>query len=131
MKKIHAGIVLSAAVLIAACASSRAPQSQTRAGAADLSGSWVLITESRMGAQEAQMTMRQTGSALAGTITGEAGSVDYTGSVNGAAVAFDFTINVQGADLKLDYSGTVDGDTIKGKAVFGEFGEGSFTAKRR
>ncbi|HWK52640.1 MAG TPA: hypothetical protein VNR40_22260, partial [Steroidobacter sp.] len=60
-----------------------------------------------------------------------AGSVDYTGTVKGAAVAFDFIINVQGTDLKLDYSGTVDGDTMKGKAVFGQFGEGTFTARRQ
>jgi len=46
-------------------------------------------------------------------------------------VAFDFTINVQGTDLKLDYIGTVEGDTMKGKAVFGQFGEGTFTAKRQ
>ncbi len=57
--------------------------------------------------------------------------VDYTGALNGAAVAFDFTINVQGTDLKLDYTGTVEGDTMKGKAVFGQFGEGTFIAKRK
>jgi hypothetical protein len=84
-----------------------------------------------MGAQDAQMIVRQSGSALAGTITGQNGSVDYTGKVNGEAVAFDFTITVQGTDLKLDYTGLVEGDTIKGKAVFGQFGEGTFTAKRQ
>ena len=131
MKKIHAWILVSIALLIGACASTPPPRSTQPAGGPDLSGSWVLTTESRMGAQDAQMTVRQTGSALAGTITGEAGSVDYTGSVSGAAVMFDFTINVQGNDLKLDYSGTVEGDTMKGKAVFGQFGEGTFTAKRK
>lgn len=131
MKKIHAGIVVFVAVLIGACASTPPPPSGSQAAAADLSGSWVLTTESRMGTQDAQMTVRQTGSALAGTIIGQAGSVDYTGSLNGGAVAFDFTINVQGTDLKLDYIGTVEGDTMKGKAVFGQFGEGTFTAKRK
>ena len=52
-------------------------------------------------------------------------------ALNGSAVAFDFTINVQGTDLKLDYAGTVEGDTMKGKAVFGQFGEGTFIAKRK
>jgi hypothetical protein len=131
MKKIHAWIVVFVAVLLGACASTPPTPSGSQAAAADLSGSWVLTTESRMGTQDAQMTVRQTGSALAGTITGQAGSVDYTGSHNGGAVAFDFTINVQGTDLKLDYIGTVEGDTMKGKAVFGQFGEGTFTAKRK
>ena len=122
-------MLASVALLVAACATPSSKSSQSKGP--NLSGHWVLTTESQMGAQDAQMTVRQTGNALAGTITGQAGSVDYTGSLSGAAVAFDFTINVQGTDLKLDYSGVVEGDTMKGKAVFGSFGEGTFTAKRK
>lgn len=118
------------ATLTAACASTTPAQPKPPKGQ-DLSGEWVLTTESQMGAQDAIMTVRQTGNALAGTIDGKLGSVDYTGSVNGPAVAFDFTINVHGRDLKLDYDGSVEGDTMKGRTVFGEFGEGTFTAKRK
>lgn len=133
MKKIRACSLIAVALSIGACVSTppSRPSSQPADSTPDLSGSWLLTTESRMGAQDAEMTVRQTGSALAGTITGEAGSVDYTGSVHGAAVAFDFTLVVQGNDLKLDYTGTVVGDTMQGKAVFGQFGEGTFTAKRK
>ena len=129
MNKIRAWIIAAAAIVLGAC--STAPSQPPASTGADLTGNWVLTTESQMGAQDAQMTVRQTGSALAGTITGQAGSVDYQGTVNGAAVAFDFTISVQGTELKLDYTGTVEGDTMKGKAVFGQFGEGTFTAKRQ
>ncbi|MBL8266319.1 hypothetical protein [Steroidobacter sp.] len=129
MKSLRIGILACVALLLGACAGTPSQPSQPKG--ADLSGNWILTTESQMGAQDAAMSVRQTGSALAGTITGQAGSVDYTGSVNGSAVAFDFVINIQGTDLKLDYSGTVEGDTIKGKAVFGQFGEGTFTAKRK
>lgn len=121
--------VTIAATLAAACVSTPSQPKQPKGK--DLSGEWVLTTESQMGAQDALMTVRQTGSKLAGTIDGKAGSVNYTGSVNGAAVTFDFTIPVQGTELKLDYSGTVEGDTMQGRAVFGEFGEGTFTAKRK
>lgn len=114
------------ALLFGACTST--PSSQPKSP--DLSGTWVLTTASQMGAQDARMVVRQTGTALAGTISGEAGTVDCTGSVNGSAVAFDFTIDVHGTDLKVDYAGTVEGDTIKGKAVFGQFGEGTFIARR-
>lgn len=117
------------ATLAAACASM--PSQFRQPKGPDLSGEWVLTTQSQVGAQDAQMTVRQTGDALAGTIKDRAGSVDYTGSVKGAAVEFDFTLDVQGTALKVDYSGTVEGDTIKGKAVFGQFGEGTFTAKRK
>jgi hypothetical protein len=124
-------MVAAVATVLGACASTPNQSPAPALKAADLSGNWLLTTESQMGAQDARMTVRQTGSALAGTITGQAGSVDYTGKVNGEAVAFDFTINIQGTDLKLDYTGTVAGDTITGKAVFGQFGEGTFTAKRQ
>lgn len=122
-------VITIVATLAAACAST--PSQPRRAKGQDLSGEWVLTTESQMGAQDALMTVRQAGNALAGTIDGKLGSVDYSGSVNGAAVAFDFTISVHGRDLKLDYTGTVEGDTMKGRTVFGEFGEGTFTAKRK
>lgn len=123
-----AGVTI-AAMLMAACAA--IPSQPKQPKGADLSGEWVLTTESQMGAQDSLMTVRQTGNALAGTITSRAGSADYTGSVNGAAVAFDFTISVQGTDLKLDYNGILEGDTMKGRAVFGQFGEGTFIAKRK
>jgi hypothetical protein len=126
MKKTNMAIAATFALLLAACS-----MTPVKPKGPDLSGSWVLTTESQMGTQDAQMSVKQTGTALAGTISGQAGSVDYIGSVNGAAVAFDFTINVQGTDLKLDYTGQLEGDTIKGKAVFGQFGEGTFVAKRK
>lgn len=132
MNKTRAWIIAVVATVLGACASTpNQPSTPPISKAGDLTGNWVLTTESQMGAQDAQMTVRQSGSGLAGTITGQNGSVDYTGKVDGAAVAFDFTIQVQGTDLKLDYSGTVEGDTIKGKTVFGQFGEGTFTAKRQ
>ena len=85
-----------------------------------------------MGAQDADMTVQQTGEALAGKVSSQMGTVDYTGTLQGNDVAFSFSINVQGMDLRLDYSGTVEPDgTMKGKAVFGSFGEGTFTAKRK
>ncbi|MET0534402.1 MAG: hypothetical protein ABW171_09275 [Steroidobacter sp.] len=121
----------SIALLVTACVSTPSQPKASKAKGADLSGEWVLTTESQVGTEDARMTVRQTGNALAGTITGRAGAVDYTGSVNGVAIEFDFVINMRGTDLKLDYTGTVEGDTMQGKAVFGQFGEGTFTAKRK
>lgn len=128
MSKIRALMLAALAMSVAACSST--PQTPVPKGA-DLSGNWVLTTESQMGAQDADMVVKQTGSALAGSVTSQMGSVDYTGKVEGSAVAFGFDIEIQGNGLRIDYSGTVEGDTMKGKAVFGSFGEGSFTAKRK
>jgi hypothetical protein len=115
------------AALITAC-SSTPPKPK----GPDLNGDWVLTTESQMGAQDADMTVQHSGDALAGKVSSQMGTVDYTGTLQGNAVAFGFSINIQGMDLRIDYSGTVEPDgTMKGKAVFGSFGEGTFTAKRK
>jgi hypothetical protein len=133
MSKLRTLALASLAMLIAACASTPKPEAGTSSAAKgpDLSGNWVLTTESQMGAQDSDMVVKQSGSALTGTLTSQLGSVDYTGSVEGQNVAFSFMFNAQGTDLKIDYTGVVEGDTMKGKAVFGSFGEGTFTAKRK
>lgn len=119
-------ILACIAMLVAGC-STTPPQPK----GPDLSGNWVLTTESPMGAQDSDMRVTQSGNALAGTLTSQMGSVDFTGNVEGGAVAFGFMFNAQGTDLKIDYTGVVEGDTMKGKAVFGSFGEGTFSAKRK
>lgn len=126
MNKVRVLGLAALATLVAACSST-----PVQPRGPDLTGNWVVTTESRLGAQDSDMTVRQTGNALAGTLTGQMGSVDYTGTVEGSAVAFGFDIEIQGNSLHIDYSGVVEGDSMKGKAVFGPFGEGSFTAKRK
>ena len=130
MNKVRVLILASLAVLAAACSST--PSQPAAPKAPDLSGNWVLTIESQMGAQDSEMTMTQTGNQLAGTITGQAGTVPYTGTLDGNAVAFSFTINAQGMELKIDQVGTLEGDALmKGKSVFGQFGEGTFVAKKK
>ena len=129
MKKVRVLVLAALAVLVAGCMST--PAAPAKPKGPDLNGEWVVTTNSQMGAQDSNMTVKQTGSAIAGTLTSQRGSVEYTGTVTGDAVAFGFTINAQGTDLRIDYSGTVEGDAMKGKAVFGSFGEGTFTAKKK
>lgn len=132
MNKARALGLAALAILVAACSStSQKPETAEEPAGPDLTGSWVVTTESRLGAQDSDMTVKQTGSALAGTLTTQMGSVDYTGSVAGSAVEFGFDIDIRGNSLRIDYSGVVEGDSMKGKAVFGPFGEGSFTARRK
>jgi hypothetical protein len=137
MDKLRVLILACITLLAAACSSTptstpASPASPAaKAEGPDLSGHWVLTIESQMGANDSDMTVQQTGEQLAGTITGQAGSVPYTGTVQGTSVAFSFTISIQGTELKIDQVGTIEGDTMKGKSVFGQFGEGTFTAKRK
>jgi hypothetical protein len=137
MNKVRALVLAIVTTFVAACSSTPKPvRTPTQASnvipkTADLSGHWLLTTTSQMGAQDADMLVKQTGSALAGTLSSPRGSVDYTGNVAGGVISFSLMLNASGTALKVDYSGTVEGDTMRGKAVFGSFGEGTFTAKRK
>jgi len=126
MNKIKALMFVGMTMVLAACASTP-PQPK----GPDLTGNWVLTTESPMGAQDSDMVVKQEGGQLSGTISTQMGSLDYKGTISGNEVAFGFPFEAQGMSLQIDYKGVVEGDTMKGVAKFGDFGEGSFTAKRK
>jgi len=127
MSKVKSLMLVGMAMVLAACASTPpAPKGP------DLTGNWVLTTESPMGSQDTDMVVKQTGTALAGTISSQMGTVEYKGTLTGGKdVAFGFAFEAQGMSLQIDYKGVVEGDTMKGTAKFGDFGEGAFTAKRK
>ena len=114
MRKLKALMLVGMAVVLAACASAP-PQPK----GPDLSGNWVLTTESPMGAQDTDMLVKQDGGQLTGTISSQMGTVDYKGTITGSDVAFGFMFEAQGMSLQIDYKGVVEGDTMKGIAKFG------------
>jgi len=129
MSKVRVLVLALLALALTACMST--PAAPAKPKAPNLTGDWVLTTETPMGARDSQMTVTQAGDALTGKIVSERGAVDYAGTLTGTDVAFSFSVNAQGMDLKIDYAGVVDGDTMKGTATFGQFGDGNFTAKRK
>jgi hypothetical protein len=125
VNKVRVVILTALALVVAACATTPpAPKGP------NVAGNWIITTDTPMGAQESQLTLLQSGEALTGKMTSQQGTTDVTGKLVGNAAAFGFAVDVQGASLKIDYEGTVEGDAMKGKTIFGSFGEGSFTAKR-
>jgi hypothetical protein len=127
MNKMKSLMWVGMVVLLGACATT-----PPKPKGPDLTGNWVLTTESPMGSQDTDMTVTQTGEQLAGTITSQMGTVEYKGTLTGGKdVAFGFSFDAQGMTLQIDYKGVVEGDTMKGTAKFGDFGEGAFTAKRK
>jgi hypothetical protein len=109
---------------------------RARAGQAattDVSGVWIFTVESAAGTSNPTVTFKQEGEKLTGqyssTLVGEA---NLTGTVKGRTIEFAVTATVQGVALQLTYSGTLDGtDTMRGKLTAGEFGDGTFTARRK
>ena len=129
MRCIRAFASLALIVLVAACTTT--PKEPEAPKAAGVAGAWLLTVESPMGTRENEAVFVQSGEQLTGVIKGQRGEAPLTGALNGDAIKFGVNVTIQGQNLNIDYSGTVAGDTMGGTVVFGEFGDGKWTGKRK
>jgi hypothetical protein len=97
----------------------------------DFSGDWLVTIESPQAPVTIDLTMKQAGEALTGTVTSPMGSVDFKGKVLKDALTVTYTMNVQGNSIEITMTGTVAGDAITGNLDFGGLGEVPWTAKRK
>ena len=99
----------------------------------DVTGVWTFMVESAAGSSSPTLTLKQDGEKLTGRYSSQLmGEVELSGTVKGQTIEFVVSSNVQGAQIELKYTGTIDGkDSMKGKLSAGEFGDGTFTAKRK
>ena len=112
--------------------SSSAPPPPPAAKITDVTGTWELNVESPMGSRASDAIFTQTGETLGGKMVSPRGEVPLKGAINGDAITFGINVNVQGQDLQIDYTGTVTGpDTMSGTVVFGSFGDGKWTGKKK
>lgn len=129
MRCIRSIAPLALIVLVAACTS--APTEPDAPKAAGVAGAWLLTVESPMGTRENEAVFVQDGQQLTGVIKGQRGETPLTGALTGDAIKFGINVTIQGQNLNIDYSGTVTGDTMGGTVVFGDFGDGKWTGKRK
>ena len=128
--------VAAVASIAAACSTTPSPKTApppppAAAKITDVSGTWELNVESPMGSRASDAIFTQTGETLGGKMVSPRGEVPLTGSVSGDTVKFGINVNVQGQSLQIDYIGTVTGDTMSGTVVFGSFGDGKWTGKKK
>jgi hypothetical protein len=117
-----------AAAPATAPAASAAPQ----AGGMNVTGDWSVTVETSAGSGNPSFTFKQDGENLTGTYKGQFGEAPVTGTVKGAEIKFTVKVNAQGQDLTIVYTGTIESkDSMKGKVMLGELGEGTWTAKRK
>jgi hypothetical protein len=128
--------VVAVASIAAACSmtptqTAPPPPPPAAAKATDVSGTWELNVESPMGSRASDAIFTQTGETLGGKMVSPRGETPLTGTISGETVKWGINGNVQGQNLQIDYTGTVTGDTMSGTVVFGSFGDGKFTGKRK
>lgn len=112
-------------------AASARTSSQRGESKVDVTGTWSFQVESAAGTGTPTMTFKQEGGKLSGHYSGQLGEAPLTGTLKGSAIEFAIDVSVQGTALHIVYSGTVEKDSMKGSVKLGEFGDGTFTAKKK
>ncbi|NWG12600.1 MAG: hypothetical protein HXY20_03600 [Acidobacteria bacterium] len=97
----------------------------------DVSGTWDLTVESEQSTANPSLTLVQSGEQLSGTYRGRMGQYRIEGTIRGNDIRFSVTVRFQDQPVVVIYSGTVDTDSMSGTVQFGDYGSGTWTAKRR
>lgn len=98
--------------------------------AADLSGQWDVETKYYAATVSQTFMIEQDGNNLKGTYIGAIGPRDLVGTIHGNDVDIRSTYGVDGARVHSFFTGKVVGDTLEGHLSVGEYGEGTWKAKR-
>src|SRR5437773_4061695 len=117
------GLALATTLAIAGPASAQT-------AATNVAGDWDVTIVSPQGPNTTRLSLKQDAEKLNGMFKSPMGELAVTGSVTGSDVKIGFTIDLQGQSLDITLNGKATGATMAGTAVFGQFGEGEFTAKR-
>ena len=96
-----------------------------------ITGDWDVTVTSPQGPRTTLVTFEQDGEKVSGIFKSEQGRLPFEGgTLTGSDLKLTFTITTQGMQLPITLTGKVEGATMAGKADFGGFAEGNWTAKR-
>jgi hypothetical protein len=97
----------------------------------NITGDWDLTVQSPQGTNTVRVTFKQDGDKVSGIFRSQMGELPFEGgSMTGNDLKFAFSIPVQGQSLEITMTGKVEGPSMTGKAEFGGFGEGDWSAKK-
>lgn len=93
-----------------------------------VTGTWNVTVETSAGSGTPVFVLKQENDTLiTGTYKGQFGEAPVKGSIKVNKISLKFSAS----DMDISYSGIVDGNTMKGKAIFGTMGEGTFIGIRK
>jgi hypothetical protein len=122
---------LGAVICVLALATPVVAEDQAGESKVDVTGTWSFQVETGAGTGTPTMTFKQEGEKLSGHYSGQLGEAPISGTMKGNAIEFAFDVSIQGTELHIVYSGTVEKDSMKGTVKLADFGDGTFTAKKK
>ncbi|MGH9594440.1 MAG: hypothetical protein ACRD5L_15220 [Bryobacteraceae bacterium] len=84
----------------------------------------------RRGGGPQNITFKQDGAKLTGSMAGRGGDITFEGTVSGNNVTWSIKREFNGNTMVTEYKATVDGENMKGTATTGDRPARDFTAKR-
>ena len=96
----------------------------------NIAGDWDVTIQSPQGTNTVLVTLKQDGDKVTGLFKSPLGELPFSGNLVGSELKFNFSFPVDGQPLLITMTGKVDGEAITGKADFGGFAEGDWSAKR-
>jgi hypothetical protein len=102
--------------------------SVVKAADVDVTGKWIMTVNTPAGSGNPIFELKQDGEKVTGSYSGALGEAAVTGSLKGTELTLN--IPISGQDLTVVYTGKVEGNSVSGKVVLGDLGEGTFTGKK-
>src|SRR5262245_46479291 len=101
---------------------------QAQAGVA---GTWKLTFQTDQGAVDADMTLKQDGEKVTGSLVSPQGEAPLEGTYKGGKLVLSLSVDAQGQQLVITFNGALEKDTLKGDVDFGGFGSATWSATRK
>lgn len=97
---------------------------------ANVSGDWTLTINGPQGATDADVTFKQDGDKVTGTMSSMAGETNVAGTVTGSSLALAFNVVTPNGPIDVKMTAEVSGNEMKGVVDF-SMGTADFTGRKK
>jgi hypothetical protein len=101
------------------------------AAQAGVAGAWKMTFQTDQGAVDADMTLKQDGQTVSGSLTSPQGEAPLQGTFTDGKLLLSLTVDAQGQTMTITFDGVLEKDTLKGNVDFGGFGSATWAASRK
>jgi hypothetical protein len=105
-----------------------APFARAQAG---IDGAWKLTFQTDQGAVDADMTLKQDGQKVTGSLVSPQGEAPIEGTFTDGKLVLSMSVDAGGQALVITFNGALEKDTLKGDVDFGGFGSAQWSATRK
>ncbi len=94
-------------------------------------GRWAISVSTPQGAMESTLSLRQSGTTLAGSVSSQMGTAEiYEGSISGSSFTFKITLESPNGSMVITFTGTIQGTRMTGTVNAGQMGTMDFTGTK-